>query len=148
MQNSETQISALTPESIPEIFPLAERFHQEFGYRGTFDREAFFNHWEAQILNGDGTVLVAEVDEKIVGTIGYSQTIDQFNGWPTTLVSFWYVDRELRRGLLGARLLHIMEEHQRDCGSKRILIGHPNSSQYTLHHAGFESIETGYEKVI
>lgn len=138
------EITEFNLEELHEIEPIARDCFKDFNYPGTFDWKAFSSLWSAAIETDSGAILRAGN----AGVLGFMVGPDQFNGWKTCLVNFWFVRKEERRHGYGRDLILAMEKIAKDSECKRILMGHPIGFVRFFQSMGYSPIEVGFQKLI
>ena len=112
-----------TPEDLPAIAEMGERFHTEAGWADI----AGYSRGDCQaslkaMIEGAGVVLVAENEGRIVGIAGGVYFPLYFNhGHKSGQELFLYVEPGLRDGT-GAKLLTALEEAAREAGCQSWLM--------------------------
>lgn len=137
-------ITAFNLEELHEIEPIARACFKDFGYPGNFDWRTFSGLWKMNLETGAGMILRAGN----AGVLGMVMGPDQFNGWKTAMVNFWFVMPEERRHGYGRDLLLAAEviAHEERCW--RILMGHPIGHVKFFQRMGFSPIEVGFHKIL
>lgn len=138
----------LEPADIPSILPLAARCFEEFKYPGTFAPDHFAAFWTKALSDGNGWILSAWRNGKLVGIMGFMIGPDQFSAETICLVNWWFVLPEHRNHGSGKELLRHMVHVAQVEQCKRILLGFPRGAEEFFRSVGFEPIETGYQKVL
>jgi GNAT superfamily N-acetyltransferase len=138
------KISAFNLEELHEIEPIARACHADFKYPGNFDWETFSGLWKMALETGSGIILRAENS----GVLGMMMGPDQFNGWRTALVNFWFVMPSERRKGYGRDLILAAEAIATEEKCRRILMGHPIGYVKFFQRMGFSPIEVGFHKLL
>jgi hypothetical protein len=112
------------PARIPELVPLAQQFYAEGDLPGTLDPDVFCQRWAHFLFHGQAILLAAEVDGRLVGSIGAVLTADERDGRLVAHERHWYVTREHRRGPAGIDLFHAFQREARRKGAVRLSMAH------------------------
>lgn len=138
------EISPVNLEELHEIEPMARECFRDFKYPGTFDWNTFSGLWKMHIETGIGLILRAGN----AGLIGMVIGPDQFNGWRTAMVNFWFVMPAERRHGYGRDLILAAEAVAAEEKCRRILMGHPIGYVKFFQRMGFTPVEVGFQKLL
>lgn len=99
-----------------------------------------------RLIEGGGVVLVATVDDEVVGMLGLALFAHPISGLLTVAEVFWWVD-PTKRGRAGLKLLREGEEWARNRGASTLHMIAPTEGVerlYTLK--GYRKTEVSYQK--
>jgi GNAT superfamily N-acetyltransferase len=148
-------IRSATAADIASIVDLGLTFIGTSAYRDHFvpDRAAI-THTVAQLVAGQtGTasvVLVADVDDALIGMLGLFVAAHPFSGLTVAVESFWFVD-PASRGSAGARLLTRAIAWARAHDAQALLMIAPHGAARVSElyaRLGFVPVETAWQKVL
>lgn len=100
---------------------MGAEFYRSGGLPGQFVPSCFATFWSERFFHRDGTILVGEVGNTAVGTIGGLVYPDPNNGDLIAQEMFWWVNRGFR-GKDALRLLEAFETWARLKGAKRLVM--------------------------
>jgi GNAT superfamily N-acetyltransferase len=147
------KIFILPSAELNRVHPLIPKFLEEFGHPEPFNA-CSFNHFWAVLYGADmGRILVVEIDNKIVGALGYSMHTDPYTGVKVVSEQFWYVDPEYRSSGIGINLIGTFERRAQELGADWIFLcnlaglrGEKMDQLYT--RKGYKQMERVYWKKV
>ena len=144
-------IRQATRDDIDAITAMAAKFYEttEYNAHFPFDRESVERL--CGLLMDQGVLLVATMDEKLVGMIGLIVAPFMFNhDFLSANEVVWWVDPAVQGLGVGSGLLQFAERHCRERGAKTMqmvtLSNSPEVAAVTYQRAGFRHSETCFTK--
>jgi RimJ/RimL family protein N-acetyltransferase len=140
-----------TEMDIPQIVDMAGAFFFEMrAVELSFDEESAADTAMKLITSDDGSLIVAEMDGKLVGMAGaiaFSHYMSASNKVAQEM--FWWVDKEHRGGIVAMRLLRAMEDwaKERGCSSlTMICLPIDSPAEEIYKRTGYRPLERSYIK--
>jgi GNAT superfamily N-acetyltransferase len=133
--------------------PLCEAFAAESTLDVQFDYDQFSNQYQKLIDTGYAKLWVAEVGGVVVGAIGGVQHPHMFNGQPSVMEAFWFVNKDHRNGLIAIRLLRSLERWAMELNAQNLIMAHleslnPDRLGEFYEKQGYKRLETHYAKTL
>lgn len=119
-----SEIRLLTVDEIPDLLPGARAFFGEGNLLGELNEAHFVATLQSYLRAGMGFVLAAGNAPDFTGSIAGIVFPDFATGQPRCMEFYWYVHPELRKGLLGVRLLKAFEAEAVKRGAEHVLMMH------------------------
>lgn len=136
-------------EDVPDLVDLGIRFISEGKYRDkiTPNPEILAHQMFGLIDNPYGLLTVLEKAGRSIGMFGAMAIASPYDGAPTALEFYWYVEPESRSG--GVRLLRHAENWARELGVKRfIAVSHTKKVTKFLKRLGYQAMEENLVKAL
>lgn len=144
-------IREATPEDIPRLVAMGERFLADTVYRTrgvAGDPDAMTRTVELLLAHDHGAVFVATYNGTVVGMIGLLVFEHPITGAATASELFWWMEPEYRgRGGSGVKLLKRAERWARDAGARTVHMIAPTPEIETLYRRlGYGYLEATYQR--
>jgi predicted N-acetyltransferase YhbS len=145
-------IRKATPADIPRIVEMVGHFMAAkvgdtvYGHVLTFKPKAVAD-LAARVIE-HGLILLAEVDDQVVGMIAGVPLEELIANTPMFDEMVWWVEPDYRKGSVGPRLLRAVEHWARQKGLRLVKMVAPAGSgvgDYYARH-GYEPVESSYIK--
>lgn len=147
------QIHNIMEESTDMIRELGLGFLSDGSLPGDFLIEEFIPAWDRLITSQCGSIHIWEHEGKILGGFGGVIFPSPTDGKLQAAEMFWYVHRDHRSHISGARLFFEFEKWAIGRGARRITVTHLEASMpqklkkfYESH--GYSMVETNYLKKV
>lgn len=142
-------IRAATTADIPRVVEMGSRSLQQGPYKGLVEDVPAATEKLARsvIENGNGKILVAEEDGRLVGLLGYLVFDHYFTGKPTAAEIMWWVEPEYRKSLTAIILFRHMVQQLASLRPIRMMFTAPTEQVAKAYEAlGMKALEVGYYK--
>ena len=146
-------IRVIRQDEVDKVAKFGKRFFIEGELPGKLKRSVFRTNWSILINSGTGVIFGAFDNERLVGVLGGLQYKDLNDGALVATETFWFMDKEYRKSLLGIRLFNEFEKWANHIGACRIIMGHlnhllSNKLENFYNKKGYVSFETHYVKEV
>lgn len=150
---TDIQIKILPESEIKDILPIGKEFIKEANDKFfVLDDEQFIQNWTNLYKSGVGRILIAKIDNQIIGMLGFMVYPDLLSSELIAAETFWFVTKEYR-GNVGIKMLEEYEQFVKELGVKRISMAHlknlnPEKLKTLYKSRGYREMETFFVKEV
>jgi len=140
-------IRTATDADIPRIIEMGMRSIDIGPYKDEIKNQIVAAKTAANVMAGNGRILLAEEDGKTVGLFGFIIYDHFYTGRKTAIELMWYVEPEYRQGFTAIALLRAAQRIAKELGAEKMQCSAPTEEVGRAYEAvGYRKLEVAYQR--